>query len=1135
MINSRRSYLEYCLPVRTEKSKVTSQRIAVSADGYYGSPLPVHLGMRKVPGAYVYVSDGIQTGQGPTRVDALAAFGYCLSDNIENIKLRKLYADGALIFDSDRGTNTNKFTYSIQKCTFPSAASSIFKRPNVPASFKFLVSLDELPRFPGMLVLAIRNFDVTSYAGGNMPKLEAVFTDILVDDPDHRLRPLKDTDYLVPNSVSYDARRGDLYGITGTRLRKIKMTTAVGEVASRDISGEIAALGLTGNIVTNTIEAHQNGDFLAVAVGSGNNKAIVTIQKSSLKPLASFGSGTGSAITPSSTEGGLIESFHFVKVENRNFLITRGFFDGFVLYEIAANGSIIFVEYYSDIGPVNSVTSGHFSYLDSRGKTIQSRYPKVCTVTDTQISAFILVPGRSLSSLVLSVTNSLSASEKMEAVKFDDLRNQVIIMIKDSSGSDKIEAYPFLPGKTTPDVANPVWTQSLEVFFQGNITQKSFSAANIADDTMGILTGTNTFSIIDLDKGSKTDKALGNTSTNLATEATEFFSIPAGSVWDGSNQSFILARLNTSQPPAVLFVERRTKLSDYEFPLSELIIALAKRQGYASGDIELQGFTNVFIRGWYSVNRLTVVEELRQLASIFDISIYESDGKFKARRNDFTDNITPDFVIGTDDLLTIDGGDISGIDIARSAQLSVTRDDDIPRTVEIQYLDSDTNFEPNVQRANRNFFIQSPATERNNTKQVQTALVLDANQARNAAFLHLYSIWAGQYRFTFRLPRKFFAIEPGDVVSLNVEGFHDILQGSVVRVLTTEKHADLSVSVVAKSIASDNVYDLLDDNYTGVVEDEFFIGLQDTDPLYLDLPTNDSIVVAPKGIVYPGWAGGIVSRKTQEDVDIVDQGSVVLTDALDVGVITSINNLVDGVYYLNESIEVLVESGNANNFTWTTPATITEGVTLAVGNNNKGWKWAIATSSTNTADTATLTGIAIGLNGSSYLFSDFIEVGDFVVVWNPSGVVDLPQLALGSSLDVYGRGFGQTQDEANLFSTTVENIYNRAIPPTDPVLSSGTFGSSDLVIDFKPIAAEPFPFQDNESTGFVFSNNRLYVIEVFANKANAIAGTNVVRTFPNLISTETLTYTVAEHTADFATAPTKIYMRINGRVVRIRV
>lgn len=201
------------------------------------------------------------------------------------------------------------------------------------------------------------------------------------------------------------------------------------------------------------------------------------------------------------------------------------------------------------------------------------------------------------------------------------------------------------------------------------------------------------------------------------------------------------------------------------FNVSDVIQTLANSLGL---NVEVDGIDDVCF-GLVISSDKSFVDFCNTHRGPYNFQVIDGD-PIKIVRRAVGDSLTIDFNINETDCIARNGPAIqyNRIDI-----------ENLPREIEIQYLDPDRQFSFNVQKARHAGARRRDSGTRvayghtydaSKTSVIQTVtldFVLDADTARTMAFDYLYRIWSQQLSISFE--HKDLRIEPGDVIKLTAD------------------------------------------------------------------------------------------------------------------------------------------------------------------------------------------------------------------------------------------------------------------------------------------------------------------------------------------------------------------------------
>ena len=257
-------------------------------------------------------------------------------------------------------------------------------------------------------------------------------------------------------------------------------------------------------------------------------------------------------------------------------------------------------------------------------------------------------------------------------------------------------------------------------------------------------------------------------------------------------------------------------------------------------DIETSEYTiessvaNIPVKG-FKTEQKAVRDVVRELMEIYPFDGYEGNGKINIvhRAGDPVDTITEDDLV-----LSGDGN------TAYRLSEPIVQENEIPMKVDVHIADIDRDFQDNVQHSKR--IIEPSATMESITvKSVSSNVVMNADEAAQAAERILWEMWASRYGANGQLMPKKLLLDPSDKIQINYKNrslIQRIMQGSI--------GAGLGVNVSTLSHDSD-VYT---STALGASNGGTFPipGLSSADPGLVNEPV---MFEPPTGLVPPGAAG----------------------------------------------------------------------------------------------------------------------------------------------------------------------------------------------------------------------------------------------------------------------------------------
>jgi len=242
---------------------------------------------------------------------------------------------------------------------------------------------------------------------------------------------------------------------------------------------------------------------------------------------------------------------------------------------------------------------------------------------------------------------------------------------------------------------------------------------------------------------------------------TSISGIPANGrqVYDSASETFYMTDTFSTTAPAVA-VPLGGLEAGKPVALSTVLRELARLAGYADSDILIENIPDM-VNGAFFRDADTYQETLQQLSRAFSFDIVESGSKIKFRRPPTDAAFKVDGSIPSGRLVAQDGREISA---------GRTPDTDLPRQVELQYVDPAIGYDYSKQYARRP---SAPiaVSQSTITEVIRLPVVLNASQAATLAAQRLYRLWEGQISQAFTTGPEFSFLEPGDVVEVRTDDF----------------------------------------------------------------------------------------------------------------------------------------------------------------------------------------------------------------------------------------------------------------------------------------------------------------------------------------------------------------------------
>lgn len=192
--------------------------------------------------------------------------------------------------------------------------------------------------------------------------------------------------------------------------------------------------------------------------------------------------------------------------------------------------------------------------------------------------------------------------------------------------------------------------------------------------------------------------------------------------------------------------------------VASIITNLSERVGLEAGtDFDVSDLTGS-VEGFVIDNTVTVKSALDPLSTLFFFDPVERDGKIFYRERGDSPSVTiseQSFVAKTND---------------RPEQYEelIKQELELPATVTIGFSDPDLNYDPGSVSFKR---IQGPASTVQSYQQenIEAGAALDYSDAKKMAEKIAFTRWMERSEYSFRLPWTYLALEPADVVTLQLD------------------------------------------------------------------------------------------------------------------------------------------------------------------------------------------------------------------------------------------------------------------------------------------------------------------------------------------------------------------------------
>lgn len=531
--------------------------------------------------------------------------------------------------------------------------------------------------------------------------------------------------------------------------------------------------------------------------------------------------------------------------------------------------------------------------------------------------------------------------------------------------------------------------------------------------------------------------------------------------------------------------------------LANVVEDLCVRAGLSSTDLDVSLLSGD-VDGFVVSNRASIRSTLQKLQEAFFFDTVESGGKIK-------------FVPrGGSSVATITEDDL--VEIAEDVYVEIIRREDreLPRTLNVIYIAKNGEYQQSNQEALRQI------ADTGESVNIVIPIVMTGTKAKQIADATLFSFWIERLRFSFAVSRKYFYLEPGDIITLSMD------DGLLYTVRITKTVMDNQKLSIEGLQADDAVYTQTnsagDDTVTPVIETipgDTILHLMDI-PLIRETDDTAGFYAAVTKET-PGWKGSQLYNSSN-GTDYTFLSSMLFSNPHG----TVATALADGQpYFIDRKTEIVV--------------VMIDGVLSSVTEEDlyNGLNGALLGSEIVqfqnaelvAANTYKLTNILRGRLGTEDQTSLHTTNEDFILL-NSTGS---NFVRINTGLDLIGatKFYKAVSIGTTISDTTAETFVNngRSLQPYSPVRLTGVRNTSgDLTITW--VRRTRYSGGWNSSIEIPLNETtESYEIDI-------VDGSNVV--LRTLYSTsETVTYTAAQQTTDFGSPQTIIKVRVHQMSSRI--
>lgn len=227
-------------------------------------------------------------------------------------------------------------------------------------------------------------------------------------------------------------------------------------------------------------------------------------------------------------------------------------------------------------------------------------------------------------------------------------------------------------------------------------------------------------------------------------------------------------------------------------PLSTIVADICESAGLDSSLVNVTDLASTMVKGYIRNAQMTARAALEPLATGFFFDAVESGATLTFRHRGGPAVKT----ISADDL-----GTTMGDTPVDRAATTIVQDNELPIELDLQYIDPARDYQVGSQRSRR----QIPASEK--VSSVTMPIVWTGTEAKQAVEKLHYTAWEERNQYKLSLPIRYLALEPGDAITVPVNGFNRrlrITRTELGNTLECEAVSDFAASYVSEAVAASN-------------------------------------------------------------------------------------------------------------------------------------------------------------------------------------------------------------------------------------------------------------------------------------------------------------------------------------------
>ncbi|MDG1286752.1 MAG: glycoside hydrolase TIM-barrel-like domain-containing protein [Rickettsiales bacterium] len=526
--------------------------------------------------------------------------------------------------------------------------------------------------------------------------------------------------------------------------------------------------------------------------------------------------------------------------------------------------------------------------------------------------------------------------------------------------------------------------------------------------------------------------------------------------------------------------------------LAAIILELCQQVGLDSSQVDVSRLQGT-VEGFLVTRQQPVREAIESLMGAYFFDVVESDGRVKFVPRGGSEQLT----ISQDNLLPGDA-------MNQRSLLNITRmqEVELPQQVSVIYLNRSSHYQTGHQIAQRiHVDSQEKAT-------LNFPIVMGQGQAQQVAEISLHTAWAGRTQFAFELPPRYLALEPSDVITLQMDGISHSVR---ITQTTLGEGYGIQLRAILEEAATYDAYaelETMEEPVLPVLIPATKLKLLDIALLPGDDVMQASLRVA-MGAQGEDWSGALLYRSSDEGQS---WRSGLSTDEPAIcGTMLSLPASDTSIATLDNRSEMAVNLVGSGTLASTTQSALLNGANAALVGNEI---IQFASAELIAAGKYKLTGLLRGRLGTEQAMAAH-TIGERFVLLDERVLKDSDSSALiGLPRDYRSVTLGSTLGQVESVSFTHSGV---GLKPYAPVHVKGIRDASgNLLIEWKRRSRAETNWRDLVDIPLNETSEH-YEIDV-------LDGTDVVRILTR--STPQATYSEADQIVDFGAAQTSISLRI---------